>query len=311
MLLTTMAWSQSRTVTGTVKSADDGSGLPGVNIVEKGTSKGTVSDADGNFSVNVDNNATLVFSFVGYASQEVQVGNQTSLTINLAADVTALSEVVVIGYGEVSKRDATGAVASVKSTEFNSGVIASPEQLIQGKTAGVQMTTVSGNPGDGVQIRIRGTASIRSNNNPLFVVDGVPLAGGNLSSSADVGFGSTQDTNPLNFLNPNDIESIGILKDASATAIYGSRGANGVVIITTKKGRGKGSLEFNSSVSISKPANRYDLLGADQFLAAVDQYGGDPVAQNFKSNTDWQDYVTRTAFLTKKILLIPEALKLL
>jgi len=154
MLLTTVAWSQSRTVTGKVLSADDNTGLPGVNIVEKGTSRGTVTDAEGNFSVNVDNNATLVFSFVGYAAQEVSVGSQSAITVTLQPDVTALSEVVVIGYGEVNKRDATGAVAVVKASDFNGGVISSPEQLIQGKTAGVQITNTTGNPGDGVQIRI-------------------------------------------------------------------------------------------------------------------------------------------------------------
>jgi TonB-dependent starch-binding outer membrane protein SusC len=302
ILVTTMAWSQSRTVTGKVLSADDQSPLPGVNVVEKGTNNGTATDADGSFSLNVSDNSTLVFSFVGYASQEVAVGSQTSINVNLESDVTALSEVVVIGYGEVTKRDATGAVASVKASEFNQGVIFSPEQLIQGKTAGVQMTSASGNPGDGVQLRIRGTTSIRSNNNPLFVVDGVPLAGGTQPASADVGFGNTQDTNPMNFLNPNDIESISILKDASATAIYGSRGANGVVIITTKGGKGAGSLEFSSNLSIASPANKYDLLDRDAFLDAVAQYGGDPIARDAGSNTDWQEYITRTSISHKQNL---------
>jgi iron complex outermembrane receptor protein len=150
LLITSVAWSQSRTVTGRVTSADDGSGIPGVNVVEKGTNNGTATDVDGSFSLNVNSDATLVFSFVGFTSQEVTVGNQTSINVTLQPDVTALSEVVVIGYGEVTKRDATGAVTSVKSEDFNKGVIFSPEQLIQGKTAGVQMTTVSGNPGDGV-----------------------------------------------------------------------------------------------------------------------------------------------------------------
>jgi iron complex outermembrane receptor protein len=309
MMITTAAWSQSKTVTGMVTSSDDGSGIPGVNVIEKGTSNGGTTNADGSFTVSVGQNATLIFTFVGYQSQEVAVGNQTTLNISLNPDVTQLSEVVVIGYGETTKRDATGAVASVKSEDFNGGVIASPEQLIQGKTAGVQITSVSGNPGDGVQLRIRGTTSIRSNNNPLFVVDGVPLGGGVQPASADVGFGTTGDTNPLNFLNPNDIESISILKDASATAIYGSRGANGVVIITTKKGRGKGVLEFGSSISIASARKTYDLLDRDAFLNAVQQYGGDRVAQDKGANTDWQDYVLRTAISNKQNLAYSRGFK--
>jgi TonB-dependent SusC/RagA subfamily outer membrane receptor len=303
MLLTTVAWSQSRTVTGKVISSDDGGALPGVNILEKGTSNGTVTDADGLYSINVGNNATLVLSFVGYASQEISVGTQSSINVTLASDVTALSEVVVVGYGEVNKRDATGSVVSVKAESFNNGLISSPEQLIQGKTAGVQITSSSGAPGAGVQLRIRGTSSIRSNNNPLFVIDGVPLSGGTTSGSADVGFGTNADTNPLNFINPSDIESINILKDASATAIYGSRGANGVVIITTKRGKGsKGTLEFSSNVTVSSARKTYDLLNKDEFLAAVKQYGGDNVAQNYGGDTNWQDYVLRTSYSNKQNL---------
>jgi TonB-dependent starch-binding outer membrane protein SusC len=303
LFVTTMAWSQSRTVTGKVVSAEDGTGLPGVNIIEKGTNNGTATDADGNYSINVGDNATLVYSFVGYSSQEVVVAGQSSININLQPDVTSLSEVVVIGYGEVRQRDATGAVTSVKAEEFNRGVIASPEQLIQGKTAGVQITSTSGNPGAGVQLRIRGTNSIRSNNNPLFVVDGVPLSGGTQPASADVGFGTSADPNPLNFINPSDIESISILKDASATAIYGSRGANGVVIITTKRGKGsKGTVEFASSLSFSKPAKTYDLLGREQFLDAIEQFGGDPAASDYGSNTDWQDVVLRNSVSHKQNL---------
>lgn len=292
-----------QTVSGKVTGADDGSAIPGVNISEKGTNNGTVTGSDGSFKITVGANATLVFSFVGYASQEVAVGGQTTLNVVLQTDVTALSEVVVIGYGEVSVKDATGAVASVTSKDFNGGIISSPEQLIQGRTAGVQMTTTTGAPGAGVQLRIRGTSSIRSNNNPLFVVDGVPLSGGTQPSSADVGYGTIADTNPLNFINPSDIESMSILKDASATAIYGSRGANGVVIITTKNGKGnKGTFEFASSLSIAKPAQKYDLLNASQFLDGVQQFGGDRVAQNAGSNTDWQDYITRTSVSHKQNL---------
>src|SRR5258706_93487 len=186
----TMAIAQTA-VSGKVTSSDDGSGLPGVNVLEKGTSNGTVTDSDGNFTINVGANATLSFSFVGYATQDVAVGTQTTLNVILKTELTALSEVVVIGYGEVKKRDATGAVVSVKAEDFQKGVIASPEQLIQGKAAGVQVTSSSGEPGAGVSIRIRGASSVRGGNNPLFVVDGIPLSGDDVSSGgADLARGS-------------------------------------------------------------------------------------------------------------------------
>lgn len=310
LLLGCVAVYAQKSVSGKVTDSGDGSGIPGVNILEKGTSNGTATDFDGNFTVNVGANATLVFSFIGYKTQEVAVGSQSSVNVRMELDVTALSEVVVIGYGSTTVKDATGAVTAVTAADFNGGVISSPEQLIQGKTAGVQITSTSGAPGAGVQLRIRGTTSIRSNNNPLFVVDGVPLSGGTQPSAPDVGFGSSADTNPLNFLNPNDIASISVLKDASATAIYGSRGANGVVIITTKNGKGKtGVFDFASSVSISSARKTYDLLGRDQFLAGVSQYGGDAVAQDFGANTDWQDYLLRTSVSNKQNLSYSKGLE--
>ena len=298
LIISFTAWSQSRTVTGKVTSDEDGLGLPGVNIIEKGTNNGAVTDEGGSYSISVNENGVLVFSFVGYQTQEINVGSQSSINIVLQADVTALSEVIVIGYGEVKKRDATGAVSSVKSEDFNGGVISSPEQLIQGKTSGVQITTASGEPGAGVNIRIRGTSSVRGGNNPLFVVDGVPLSGAEVSGGGlDIGRGSSSSKNPLNFINPNDIESIDILKDASATAIYGSRGANGVVIITTKSGSGKNSeFEFGSNVSISSMANHYDLLNRDQFLAGAAALGGDITTLDYGADTDWQDEISRNAF---------------
>jgi iron complex outermembrane receptor protein len=301
VLTSVLAWSQSRTVSGKVTSSDDGSGIPGANIQIKGTSTGTVTNSDGSFSISASDTDVLVFSFVGYATQEITVGTQSTINVSLQPDVTALSEVVVVGYGTVRVKDATGAVAAVGVADFNGGLISSAEQLIQGKTAGVQVVSTSGQPGAGVQLRIRGSNSIRSNNNPLFVVDGVPLAGGTQPASADVGLGSSQDTNPLNFINPNDIESMSILKDASAAAIYGSRGANGVVLITTKSGKGgKGKFALNSSVSISSPANKYDLLDREDYLQAVSDFGGTPVDAG--SNTDWQDYMTRTSVSTTQNL---------
>jgi TonB-dependent SusC/RagA subfamily outer membrane receptor len=223
------------TVTGNV--SDNLGPVPGVNIIVKGTSNGAQSDFDGNYSLdNVASDATLVFSYIGYATQEVAVNGQSTINVTLQDDVQALNEVVVIGYGTTTVKDATGAVASVTAEDFNKGVILSAEQLIQGKTAGVQVSQSTGEPGAGIDIRIRGANSVRSNNNPLFVVDGVPLSGeATQAESSDVGAGSAGAKNPLSFLNPNDIESISILKDASATAIYGSRGANGVVLITTNQ----------------------------------------------------------------------------
>ena len=307
LVFSTSTMAQEVTVTGTISDASGP--LPSVTIQIKGTTNGTVADLDGKFTISANKGDVLVFSFIGYKTQEITLGNQSNLNVTMAEDTEQLAEVVVIGYGTTSLKDATGAVAAVTSEDFNSGVISSPEQLIQGKTAGVQITSTSGAPGDGIQLRIRGTSSIRSNNNPLYVVDGVPLSGGTQPAPSDVGYGTTGDSNPLNFINPDDIESMSILKDASATAIYGSRGANGVVMITTKSGRGSGSFDFSSSVSVSSPASKYDLLGPQAFLDAVAQYGGDPVAQNYGSKTDWQDYITRTSISNKQNLAYSKGFK--
>ncbi len=272
--------------------------LPGVSVLEKGTANGTQTDFDGNYTLNnVANEATLVFSYVGYRSVEVPVNGKSTISVTLEEDTEALEEVVIIGYGTIKAKDATGAVTAVRAEDFNVGVIASPEQLIQGKIAGVNIQQTSGEPGAGIFINIRGSNSIRSNNNPLIVVDGIPLSGENTAPSGNTGAGETSVRNPLNFLNPNDIESISILKDASATAIYGSRGANGVVIITTKSGKGAsgGVFEFSSTLSVANPANEYDLLNRSDFLDAVELFGGDRNAVDFGANTDWQDYITRTA----------------
>lgn len=304
IFITTTAWSQGRTVTGKVTSADDGSAIPGVNIVEKGTSNGTISSVDGTYTISVSPGAVLVFSFVGYSAREVSVGEQTTVNVSLQADVTALSEVVVIGYGEVERRDATGAITSLKPEDFNAGVISSPEQLIQGRAAGVQITSASGEPGAGINIRIRGTSSVRSGNNPLFVIDGVPLSNEEVSNNGMSGainngaLGNSSPRNPLNFLNPNDIASMDILKDASATAIYGSRGANGVVLITTKSGKsGKGAINYSYNLSLSSITKKFDLLNRNEFLAAYEDFNGPDAAADLDrgSSTDWQDEILRTA----------------
>ena len=292
------------TVSGTV--SDVNGPVPGANIVVKGTSNGAQTDFDGNYTIDdVASDATLVFSYIGYVTQEVAVNGQSTVNVTLQEDVEALSEVVVIGYGTTTVKDATGAVTAVTSEDFNQGVITSPEQLIQGKTAGVQISQSSGEPGAGIDIRIRGANSVRSNNNPLFVIDGIPVSGEATTPEGDnIGVGTSGPKNPLAFLNPNDIESISILKDASATAIYGSRGANGVVIITTKSGRGAtgGKWDFSSNVSMSSVRTTFDLLTSEEFLSESERLGFPVAERNFKNSTDWQDEVFRTALSTNNNL---------
>jgi len=285
----------AQTVSGTVSDANGP--LPGASVLVKGTTNGTQTDFDGNFTLNnIGGTDVLVISYIGYKTSEVAINGRSSINVTLEEDAQALEEVVIIGYGQTTIEDATGAVAVVTAEDFNQGVISSPEQLIQGRTAGVQITQSSGEPGAGINVRIRGTSSVRSNNNPLFVVDGMPLSGEDVSAGGnDLGAGSSSAKNPLNFLNPNDIESMSILKDASATAIYGSRGANGVIIITTKSGRrGKGQFEYTSNLSYSTPADRYDLLNRQEFLSALPNYGGDPNALDYGSSTDWQELILRS-----------------
>ncbi|HYG39627.1 MAG TPA: SusC/RagA family TonB-linked outer membrane protein [Cytophagales bacterium] len=295
LFVSNLAYSQNA-VTGKVLSSEDNTGLPGVSVVEKGTTNGTVTNVDGDFTISVNPNATLVFSFVGFKTQEVSVGTRTSLNVTLATDIEALSEVVVIGYGRQEKKDVTGSVVSLSPKDFNKGVINSPEQLLQGRAPGVQVNPSSGEPGAPIIIRIRGAASPRGNNSPLFVIDGIPLSGNDVSAgTADYGQGVGSARNPLNFLNPDDIENISVLKDASATAIYGSRGANGVVLISTKQGKAnQPMLSFSASASASTIQKKYDLVEADDFVAAAVAQGGDATAVDEGGSTDWQDEILRT-----------------
>ena len=297
-----LGFAQAQEVSGNVSDANGP--LPGASVVEKGTTNGTQTDFDGNFIITVSENATLVISYIGYSTTEEAVNERSTVNVTLAEDAQALDEVVIIGYGTTTVKDATGSVTSVTAKDFNGGVISSPEQLIQGKTAGVNIQQTSGEPGGGMSVNIRGSNSVRANNNPLFVVDGVPLSGDNTSPSGDSGNGATAVRNPLNFLNPADIMSISILKDASATAIYGSRGANGVVIITTKSGKaaGEGVLEFSTSLSIATPAEEHNLLNRSEFLSAVTQFGGNASAVDFGGNTNWQDFITRSTASTNNNL---------
>jgi len=314
-------WAQAQEVSGTVSDASGP--LPGASVVVKGTTNGTQTDFDGNYTLDgVDSNAVLVFSYIGYSTQEVPVNGRSTINVVLEEDAQALDEVVIIGYGQTTVKDATGAVAAVTSDEFNGGVINSPEQLIQGKTAGVNVQQVSGEPGAGIQINIRGANSVRANNNPLFVVDGVPLFGQNTDASGDTGDGATEVGNPLNFLNPNDIESMSILKDASATSIYGSRGANGVVIITTKKGNpGRPKVTANVQTGIAnitlddrnRPPNSPEYLelmreglinsGRAADVAEANEIIVDNIADT-TVNTNWFDELTRQGNTTQANLSV-------
>lgn len=287
--LSNFAFSQ-RTITGTITDGENNEPLVGASVVVTGTTKGTLTDVDGKYTLSeVPANATsLTFSFTGYANLTIPLGSSNVIDAKLQGG-SILEEVVVVGYGTVRKVDATGAVTSVGVKDFNKGINTSVEQLMQGRVAGVNITQNSGQPGGGINVRIRGTSSVRNGNNPLFVVDGVPLSGGDVSPNTNTNnLGSSAAKNPLNFLNPNDIEKIDILKDASATAIYGARGANGVVLITTKKGKGKGGLEYNVSAGASKITKKYDLLNPTEFVAAAGPL------QNLGAQTDWQDVLFRT-----------------
>ena len=294
LLIGSITYGQS--IKGVVSDADGS--LPGVSVTIEGTTTGVQTDFDGNYTINAKEGDVLVYNYLGYKTEQRTVGSESVINVTMTQDSTELDEIVVIGYGSTTVKDSTGSVTSVTSGDFNKGVISSPEQLIQGKTAGVQISNTSGAPGAGVNIRIRGSNSVRSNNNPLFVVDGVPLSGGATTAGANViGLGGNPAKNPLNFLNPNDIESISILKDASATAIYGSRGANGVVIVTTKSGRSKkGEFSYQANISSSKALDTYYLLSADKFLSERLRVGlAVDAASDYGSATDWQDVIFRTA----------------
>jgi TonB-dependent starch-binding outer membrane protein SusC len=298
---------QQKTITGKVTNDKDGSPVSGASVVAKGSTRGTKTNADGTFSLTVSEATnTVTVSSVGFGSKVVSVVGTTA-DVALSASNEGLTEVVVVGYGTRKIKDATGSVASITAKDFNKGQISTPEQLFQGRTPGVTVTPSSGEPGAAATINIRGTSAIRGNQQPLYIVDGIPLDGGGTTTSSSGAEGTTTAKNPLSFINPNDIESISILKDASSAAIYGARGANGVIIITTKNGKGsKGSWSFGANTSINSTASRYDLLNASEFMAGVIaenvQLGTDVASAtanaqsslNKGSNTDWQDEIFRT-----------------
>ena len=271
------------TITGTVTDSD-GVLLPGASVMVQGTSIGTTTDFDGNFSIQANPGDVLEVSYVGFETTTLTVSQQTTYTVQLAANTSELDEVLVVGYGTQKKSDLTGAVSSVVAEEFNKGVVNNPGNLLQGKVSGLNVTNASGEPGAGQDIIIRGVGTLRSGTSPLYVVDGFVLDNS----------GNGLATNPLNFINTQDIESINVLKDASAAAIYGSRAANGVVVITTKKGKaGRTQMNFSASTAISTIANKIDVFTADEFRTVVPQIGGS-LSDN-GANTDWQDELTRTA----------------
>jgi len=295
LALVQFTWAQ-RTITGTITDASSGEALIGANILAVGTSSGTVTDLDGSFTLDVPEGVDqLAISYTGYTSQTVDIGTSDVLNIELQPG-SVLEEIVVTGYGTVKRKDLTGAVASLGEKDFNQGLVVAPDQLIQGRTPGVQVINNSGQPGGATTIRIRGNASIRTGNQPLFVVDGVQLSG--ISSRPGGGGleGSDPGGNPLNYLNPNDIASIEVLKDATAAAIYGSRGANGVIIITTKRGQsGAPLISFNANVGFNTVANKYEVLDGNEYRDALQEYnltGGD-----FEDNVDAFDEITRTGLI--------------
>lgn len=287
------AQQKKKTVTGKVVDSDN-LPLPGVGIIVKNTTIGTATDIDGNFQLEIPENAqTLQISFVGMKSQDVAVAGKTNFSIVMASDAIGLEEVVAVGYATQKKKDITGAVSSVTSADFNKGVMSSPEQLLQGKASGVNVSSASGAPGSGQRIIIRGQGSLRQGTGPLFVIDGFPIG---LA-------GTGSDASPLTFINPEDIESMDILKDASATAIYGARGANGVILVTTKRGAaGTSKVTVASSVGFGKIAHKMPVFSADEFRKQVVAIGG--TLNDKGADTDWQDVLTRTAVTNDHNLIL-------
>ena len=283
-------FAQTRTIKGEVTDAQNGDPLIGATIMVEGEKGGTVTDFDGNFVLQVSSSAKKIkVSYIGYIDKILAISE--NMKVNLESDSKALADVVVIGYGTARKSDLTGSVATVKAKDFNKGLVSSPEQLINGKVSGVQIMSNSGSASAGSTIRVRGGASLNASNDPLIVLDGVPLEQGGISGNS---------SNFLSMINPSDIESMTVLKDASSTAIYGSRASNGVIIITTKKGQQGGlKVNFNTTNSMQTRAQMVDMLSHDDFVNVINQFGTD----NQKSllgnaNTDWNDEVYRTAFGT-------------
>lgn len=297
-------FAQETEIRGKVTSAEEGTELIGATVMEKGTANGTATDVNGAYRLRVKRGAVLVVSYIGYLTQEVAVGNQTTVNIVLRLNPKMLKEVEVvgIGYGEIKKADATGSVTAISAKDFAKGSITSPQELLIGKAPGVVVNSLGGAAGAGTKIRIRGGSSIQGNNDPLIVIDDIPLESSGISGMA----------NPLSTINPNDIESYTILKDASATAIYGSRASNGVIIIKTKKGalvgkdqEAKMSINYNGNFSLASPSKLLSVFSGDEFRTLiadrVANYGltNAALSKLGTANTDWQDEIYRTAASTE------------
>jgi TonB-dependent starch-binding outer membrane protein SusC len=296
MLASNFALAQ-RAVKGKVTDADTGEGLIGASVSVVGTTRGASTDVDGKFAIDVPTGSTQIrIAYTGYTEQVITLGASNVVDVALKPG-SVLDEVVVIGYGVARKSDLTGSVGSVSEKNFNKGLVTAPDQLIQGKVAGVQVLNNSGQPGGATTVRIRGNSSIRSGNQPLYVVDGIQQPGSSTKPGANAGgLGSTASSNPLNYLNPGDVESIDVLKDASATAIYGSRGANGVILITTKRAKtGAPSIDFNTYVGGSSILKKYDVLSGDEYRAALTSYG--LTTGNYGASVDAMDEILRTGLV--------------
>lgn len=318
---------QTRKVTGTVNDAFGP--VAGANVIQKGTTNGTTTDMDGNFSIEVPENAILQISFIGYLQQDIPVKGKTTISILLKEDTQALEEVVVVGYGTMKKKDLTGAVASVKMDDAPVGTVSTISHALAGKAAGLQVNTVSAQPGGGSNFRIRGAASVNASNDPLIIIDGFPVSSPNEDKLKTGKYSSGTTDNILASINPNDIESIEVLKDASSTAIYGSRAGNGVIIVTTKKGKtGAPKVTYSGTATVQTLATDYDMLNASDYMIQSNRYqkeqwmkdngigiyGGKSEAQasspytprytdaqiaNPANNTNWFDEITRTGFQTQ------------
>jgi iron complex outermembrane receptor protein len=302
LLISQVAFSQGKVITGKVTDSKDGTPLGGVTVLAKGAKTGTQTNTDGTYQISVSSSVTaLVFSSVGYITQEVPISGRSQIDISLVITNASLSEVVVIGYGTSKKKDLTGSVTSITARDFNKGAVTTPEQLIAGKVAGVQITSNGGAPGSGSTIRIRGGASLNASNDPLIVIDGVPVDNSGIAGAA----------NALALINPNDIESFNILKDASATAIYGSKASNGVILITTKKGKnGKPRFTFSSQNSQSVLPKEADVLSPAEFRIYVISHGTPAqIATMGNAYTDWQKAIYDNAFSSDNNLSVSGSYK--
>ena len=285
-----ISMAQQSTITGVVKDAATGDPIIGANILEKGTTNGTITNFDGVFTLSASSKATLLIKYVGYVDVEVAVAGKKNLTIQLKEDAIALGEMLVIGYGTVRKDDATGSVTAIKPDKLNKGQTTSAQDMIIGKVAGVSVTSGGGAPGSGATIRIRGGSSLSASNDPLIVIDGLAMDNNGIKGVA----------NFLSTINPNDIETFTVLKDASAAAIYGSRASNGVIIITTKKGveGSKPKVSYDGNVSLGVLPNKLEVMNGDEFREFVTNLygaGSEEVAELGTENTDWQSYIFQNA----------------